>query len=191
MVMTFVVSTFLNSILGLFGLASTSIETLNDLRNSKQIVENIKTRHKAKKINVTKRFVKRSSKKIASSAVSAATIGTAGVVVAIGLLEAKDYCEDKKELHEDEKILFGIKDEFDSDKCFNAAKKDTKEIIISVKDAVPEIVDEAWEDTKDFSNETWEATKEMSADAWGASLKTLEGLWKRITDWINSNEYMN
>ncbi|WP_321323988.1 hypothetical protein [Thiomicrorhabdus sp.] len=184
-VATFVVSTFLNGILGLFGLASTSTKTLNELRNSKQVVENMKKRHAEKKLAVSKKYVKRSSQKIASSAVAAATIGTAGVVVTIAGLEVYEYCEDKKELQEDENILFNKKEEFNFNECLIAANEDSKEIVTSVKKAVPEIVDQAWEDTKGFSSETWETTKAMSASVWSNSLDTLDGLWKKFTDWIN------
>jgi len=184
-VVTFVASTFLNSILGLFGLASTSIETLNDLKSSKQIVEKMRKRHKAKELGVSKRYVKRSSKKIASSAVAAATIGTAGVVMTVAGLEVYDYCDDREELNEDENILFSQSNEFSYNECLSAASEDSKQIIYAVKEAVPKVVDEAWEETKSISRDTWESAKEMSNAAWEESRGALKDYWKIFTDWLN------
>ena len=145
----------------------------------------MKKRHKTKKLGVSKKYVKRSSKKIASSAVAAATIGTAGVVITIAGLEVYDYCEDKEELNEDENILYSKNEEFNYSECLTATSEDSKKIIYSVKEAVPKLVGEAWEDTKNISSDTWESTKEMSAVAWDASLVILEGIWKAFTGWIN------
>jgi ABC-type microcin C transport system permease subunit YejB len=47
-VVAFFISTFLNGILVLFGLTSPSVETLIDLKNAKQNLENLKKRHKIK-----------------------------------------------------------------------------------------------------------------------------------------------
>jgi hypothetical protein len=93
--------------------------------------------------------VKRTSTKIASSTVAAATIGTAAVAITVAGLEVYSYCEDKNELHEDEKNLFKTKTEFDFKQCLIDAKKDSNEIIVAVKKAVPEIVGSAWESFKD------------------------------------------
>lgn len=184
-VIAFVTSMFLNSILGIFGLISTSLDSFNSLQESKQIMGEIKKRHKTKKLNASKKFVKRSSKKIASAAVTAATIGTAGVVIVVAGFEVYDYCEDKKELLADENILFKTNKEFDYSKCLNDAQKDSNEIIILVKEAVPEIVASAWEDTKDISNETWESTKKISADAWASTSDATSRWWESLNDWVN------
>ena len=73
-VVTLVATLFLNTILGAFGLAATSIETLQNLKTSQQIVKRMKTRQAQKKLKVTKRFAKRPAKRIASAAVAAATV---------------------------------------------------------------------------------------------------------------------
>ena len=124
----FTASMFLNSILGVFGLASTSIQTLNNLQESKQIIDKVKKRHKVKKRNVSKRFTKRAGRRIAASAVSAATIGTAAVVVAVATIEVIDYCDDKEEIHNDENLLFKSDEKFDYDECLNEAEEDSRNI---------------------------------------------------------------
>ncbi len=181
-IISFVTSIFLNSILGVFGLVSSSIDSFNNLQESKQIVDKMKNRHKTKKLNASKKFVKRSSKKIASSIVAAATIGTAAVAVTVAGLEVYDYCEDRNELYEDESILFNTKTEFDFKQCLIDAKKDSNEIMLAVKKSVPEIVGSAWENTKDFSNKTWESTKNISTDAWSSTLDTSGQLWESFVD---------
>jgi hypothetical protein len=40
---------FFNTILAAFGLVTTSVEAMNDLRSSKKIAEQMKTQHKEKK----------------------------------------------------------------------------------------------------------------------------------------------
>jgi len=182
---SFTASLFINSILGAFGLVYTSLETFNTLQESHQIIGDVKKRHKTKKMNASKKFVKRSSRKIASSAVSAATIGTAAVVITVAGLEVHDYCEDREELQEDENLLFGTDVTFDYKHCLSDAKNESSEIIISVKKAVPEAVNNAWDETKSFSNEAWESTKKISPDAWISTYNASSSLWKSLTDLAN------
>jgi hypothetical protein len=176
-------SIFMNGILGAFGLAATSVETVNDLRASQAIVEKMRKRHETKKLNVSKKFVKRSGKKIASTSVAAATIGTAAVAVTVAGLEVHDYCEEKEELLTDENILFGTDAEFDYQMCLEEAQKDSESILISVKDSISESVAVSWEHTKDYSAEKWSATKKASAEAWDKVSQSTEGLWERLSDW--------
>lgn len=182
LVVAFVTSMFLNSILGVFGLASTSIKTLNNLQESKQIIDKVKTRHKTKKLNVSKKFAKRTTKRIAASAISASTIGTTAVVVAVVGFEIYDYCEDKKEWIEDNNILFSKGEEFDYRKCWNATKNDTGAMIASVKEAVPDKVTSTWKDTKDISNESWETTKRITFDTWGSTKSISSDTWNFTKD---------
>jgi hypothetical protein len=154
-VISLVASIFLKSILGVFGLAYTSIESIHNLQASKQIIDKVKKRHKSKKLNASKKFISRSSKKIASAAVTAATIGTAGVVITVAALEVYDYCEDKKELNEDGNILFNANHQFDYSQCLADAKKTSNKILISVKKTAPEMVYSVWENTKNISEQTW------------------------------------
>ena len=69
-----------------------------------------------KKSRITKRFVKRSGKRVASGALAAATVGTVAVVAAMTTIEIADYCEEQKELQADLDILDGTSTEFDLDK---------------------------------------------------------------------------
>lgn len=205
LIVAFVSSIFLNSILGVFGLASTSIQTLNNLQESKQIIDKVKTRHKSKKLNASSKFAKRTGRRIAASAVSAATIGTAAVVVAIATFEIFDYCEDKEEIHNDENLLFKSDEKFDFNACLNEATDDSEKIIASIKNAVPEVVESTWEETKNISNNSWEATKSISIGTWNSTKslsleawdatknitsdslsstsETTEKIWRSLIDW--------
>jgi hypothetical protein len=53
---------FLNSILGMFGLAATSVGALATLQASQRIVDTMKARHARKQTRITKRFIKRSGR---------------------------------------------------------------------------------------------------------------------------------
>lgn len=145
-VATFIGSLFLNSILASFGLVSTSIESLQQLQQSKKVVEQMKSRHKVKKKNFSKKFSKRAGAKLSSSATSAIPIvGVVGAIVAVASLEASYYCEDKKELQEDENVLFGTNKLFDNDQCLAEAQQDSKEIVADAKEAVSQSLSDAWD----------------------------------------------
>ena len=182
LVVVFITSMFLNSILGVFGLASTSIETLNNLQESKQIIDKVKKRHKTKKSNMSKKFLKRSSRKITASAVSAASIGTAAVVITVMSLEMLDYCDDKKELQDNENILFNKTNSFNYSECMKEAQKDSSAMILSAKQAFPKMVANSWDSTKNISGSAWEATKATSVQAW-LSTKTIgSDTWHSVSD---------
>ncbi len=177
-------SMFLNSILSIFGLEATSVVTLNNLKESKKIVNKIRARNKAKKIEISKKFVKRTSKKVASSAVSAATIGTAAVVITVAGLEVYDYCDEKREIQEESNILFNEKKEFNYNECLTEASKDSTKIIASVKKAIPGIASKTWESTKNISNETWESTKKIGSETWNSTSEASEKLWNSLSDLV-------
>ncbi|MES9902801.1 MAG: hypothetical protein ABW168_08970 [Sedimenticola sp.] len=171
---------FLNSILGMFDLALTSaesVQTINELKNSKQIVERMKTRNKDRKDAVPGKFLKRTGTKIASSAAAAATIGTAAVVVTVAAFEVESYCDDKKELHEDGNILNSTSDEFDYETCAKEATADTKRLMSSVKDSVTGSVADAWESTKDYTAESMTGVEESSSETWEKTKKSLKSWW--------------
>ena len=172
----FVASFFLNSILGLFNLATIPLSLLPEFHQSKQIIKNlkasnsvhrnkidtIKKRHKTKNLNASKRFSQRSSKKIALSAITAGTIGTVGVVFTVAGLEVYDYCEDKQELLKDENILFDTNKKFNYKTCLDEATKDSKKIITLVKEPIKN----AWNETKDFSQKQWQEVVEEFDNIW-------------------------
>jgi len=173
---------FLNSILGAFGLVSTSLGTFSNLQQSKQTLDLVKKRHKTKKANISKKFVKRTSKKVAASAVSAATVGTAMVVITVAGLEVIDYCNDKEELLNDGNILFRTGDSFDYYECMSEAKNDSSEIIASTREVAPQFVSMAWEDTKKISLDTWESTKVISKNTWAATVNSGLETWASTKD---------
>lgn len=63
-------------------------------------MQKMQSRHKSKSANVSKRFVKRSGKKLAITAVSAATIGIVAVIGTLTYLEISQYCDEKRVLNE-------------------------------------------------------------------------------------------
>ncbi len=181
-VVTFIATMFLNSILGVFSLASTSIETLSNLQESKHIVDTVKKRHQKSKLIISKRFTHRARNRIAASAVSASTIGTAAVVVAVVGFEMYDYCEDKKEWTKENNILFNNDEEFDYSECWNEAKNDTATMVVSIKESVPETVSSTWEATKDISKESWQKTKRITFDTWKSTKSVSSETWNSTVD---------
>jgi len=182
--LAFAANLFLNSILGAFGLVATSVDNLTKLQSSQHVVEKMKTRHKAKKREVTKNFAKKSSKKVASTALAAATIGTVAVVVTMASIEVTDYCEDKKSLQEDANILYGTEDEFDFDRCLEEGKEESKIMIDEIKLSTMESVNAAMDSTVEYSNEQWLAIKEASAKAYESSEVATNELWNSLKQWI-------
>lgn len=182
--LSFAASLFLNTILGAFGLAVTSVDTLTKLQSSQKVVEQMKARHQAKKRDVTKNFAKKSSKKIASTALAAATIGTVAVVVTVASIEVTDYCEEKKSLQEDANILYGTKDEFDFDNCLEEGKQESKIILDEIKDSTIASANEAIDSTIEYSNEQWLAVKQASAKAYKSSEIATNELWFSLKEWM-------
>ncbi len=184
-VVVFVFSVFLKGILGIFGLAYTSAEALGDLKQSSSIVKNLKERHKKKKDNVKTKFAKRSGKKVASTAVAAATVGTAAVIVTVASLEAHEYCEDKRELLDDENTLFETKKKFNYEYCLEEAKKDSKQMVRDIMEKAPKAVSVAWESTKDFGDNAWANTKGFSSDAWESTKSASSSAWQAAAESTN------
>lgn len=177
---------FLNSALGLFGLVSTSLVNLDNLRESKQIVNRIKQRHRVRKANVSRRFVKKSSRKAASTALAASTIGTVAVVLTVTSLEVMDYCDEKRELLEEENILFGTHRKFDYDSCLQEGREESKKIMESVRSDVSIAVKETWRDTKKYSNEKWDEIRRSTLDALDSTAASAGDLWDSLREWINN-----
>ncbi|MCP8689346.1 hypothetical protein [Marinobacterium sedimentorum] len=132
---TMVASLYLNTILGLFGLATTSIDALQELRSSKQVVEQMKQRHQQKKVSASKRLVKRSTKRIGSAILAAATVGTVAVTAVMVGLEVDDYCDEKQSLQEAESILYGTDNNFDIEQCFDEGREELARLLVDAKDA--------------------------------------------------------
>jgi len=182
--LTFAASLFLSTVLGAFGLAATSVESLTKLQSSQKVVEKMKTRHKAKKLDVTKNFAKRSSKKIASTALAAATIGTVAVIVTVASIEVADYCEEKKSLQEDYNILYETTGEFDFDQCLKEGKEESKIVLDEIKNSTISSANAAIDSTVEYSNEQWLAIKEASANAYKSSEIATNELWFSLKEWM-------
>lgn len=157
---TFAASLFLNTILGTFGLVSTSVETFNKLKSSQLVMNKMKVRHQAKTRNITKRLAKRSSRRVASASLAAATIGTAAVAITMTGFEIHDYCEDKASLQTDHNILYGTTDNFDFDSCLKQGKVESARILNEVQQSTSDTLIEAMHLATDYSNEKWLTLKD-------------------------------
>jgi hypothetical protein len=145
----------------------------------------MKDRHKVKKDNVSKRFVKKSGKRIASTAVAASTIGTVAVVLTVASLEVSDYCDENRELLEDENILYGTEKEFDYHSCLEEGKDNVITIMESVKNDSSVAVRSAWENARTYSNEMWDELKEMSIGAFNSTTEATVDLWDSLKEWVS------
>jgi predicted small secreted protein len=177
-------SLFLNTILGVVGLTATSISALQNLKNSQLITERMKKRHVQKKIKTTKRFATRSGKRVASTALAAATIGTVAVVATMTYLEVSNYCEDKQDLQQDANILYGTDVEFDLDQCVKEGEEDSKRILSEVKEQSIETASNAFDNTVQYSAEKWAAIKTASMQALQASGDGASELWDSTKSWL-------
>lgn len=137
---------FFSSLFGMLGYAAIPLDQLHKLKASTQIVDKLKANHKTKKNRVTKKFAKRTGKKVGATAVSAATIGTVAVVGTLTYIELNEYCEEKGELLKEENILFNKSDVFNFSQCMEEAKQDSTQIAEEawsmVKKSGSEVLDE-------------------------------------------------
>jgi len=154
---------FLNSLLGLFGLAATSVSALQQLSASQRVVEQLKSRHQQKKLNVSKRLATRAPRRVASTALAAATLGTVAVALTLTSLELADYCEEKQALQDDENLLYGRSIEFDFEQCFVEAEEESKAILMELKNSSFSAVAEVFSGTLNASG--------VAAEAWWGEIK--------------------
>lgn len=157
---------FLNSILGVFGLAATSVGALQQLNASQRVVEQLKSRHQHKQLQAAKRLTIRAPRRVVSTALAAATIGTVAVALTLTSLEIADYCEEKQALQDDENLLYGSSIEFDLEQCFVEAEEESKAILIALKNSSVSVVAEAFSGTLTASG--------VAAEAW----------WEEIKRWL-------
>jgi uncharacterized membrane protein YdfJ with MMPL/SSD domain len=151
-VATLAASLFLNTIIGAFGRAAIPLATLVQLQASQKIVDTMKARHLRKQTRITKRFIKRSGRRVASAALAAATFGTVVVAAAMTAVGISDYCNEKKELQEEANILYGTAIKFDLDQCLEESAEDAKAIIDEATDTVATKVSDAFDFTADYGN---------------------------------------
>ncbi|MFT5760438.1 MAG: hypothetical protein ACI9LM_005224 [Alteromonadaceae bacterium] len=169
-----VIQFFFSSLLSFFGYAVLPIESLNSLTHSKKIVQKMQHRNKAKSANVSKRFIQRSGKKVAVTAVSAATIGTVAVIGTLTYLEISQYCEDKQVLNEDANILFDTDKEFNMNACLEQGKKDSAQF-----------ANEAWLSIKETSSDVLDSIEKTSDEMLDPSRKATTELFESIDEWFN------
>jgi hypothetical protein len=167
---------FLSSFFAIFGYAVLPIENLKGLTHSKKIVQKMQHRNKTKSANVSKRFIKRSGKKVAVTAVSAATIGTVAVIGTLTYLEISQYCEDKQILNEEANILFDTNIQFDMNACLEQGKVDSANF-----------ANEAWQSVKETSSDVLDSIEQTSDDLLDPSRKATVKLFESIDDWLNQN----
>jgi hypothetical protein len=169
-----VVKFFFSSLLTFFGYAVLPIESLKNLTHSKKIVQKMQHRNKAKSANVSKRFIQRSGKKVAVTAVSAATIGTVAVIGTLTYLEISQYCEDKQVLNEDANILFDTDKQFDMSACLEQGKQDSALF-----------ANEAWLSIKETSSDVLDSIEQTSDEMLDPSRKATVELFESIDEWFN------
>ena len=177
-------SLFLNTILGAFGLAATSIDALQNLRASQQVVEKMKKRHAHKEANVSRKLAKGSTKRVASTALAAATVGTVGVAVTMASFEVAKYCEEKEELQDDANILYGTNVAFDFDQCLEEGKEDSKQMLEDLKNSSVEAIADAFDESAKYSAETWAAIRAASVEAFQAAGAAVGELWDATRAWL-------
>jgi len=163
---------FFSNIFALFGYAALPIEKLTHLNHSKNIVQKMQNRHKAKSANVSKRFIKRSGKKVAVTAVSAATIGTVAVIGTLTYLEVSQYCDEQRILNEDGNILFDEQEVFDMQACLEQGKQDSALF-----------ANEAWQSVKDSGNEVFDSIEKSSDEFLDPSRKATVELFESMDKW--------
>ena len=164
---------FFTSIFALFGYAALPIESLQNLTHSKKVMQKVQSRHKQKSANVSKRFIKRSGKKVAITAVSAATIGTVAVIGTLTYLEISQYCDEKRILNEDANLLFDRQEEFNMQACLEQGKQDSAHF-----------ANEAWESVKESSNELFDDLETSSDELLDPSRKVTVELFESIDKWF-------
>jgi hypothetical protein len=173
-----VIKFFFTSLLATFGYAALPIESLKNLTHSKKIVQKMQSRNKVKSANVSKRFIKRSGKKVAITAVSAATIGTVAVIGTLTYLEVSQYCDDKQALNEEANILFDTENLFDMNACLEQGKKDSAHF-----------ANEAWQSIKDRSSDVLDNIEQTSDELLDPSRKATTELFESIDEWFNQTFY--
>ena len=129
-------------------------------------------RNKIKSANVAKRFIKRSGKKVAITAASAATIGTVAVIGTLTYLEISQYCDEKKRLNDEANILFDTQEKFDMQACLEQGKKDSAQF-----------ANQAWQSVKHSSSDVLESLEKASDQLLDPSRKATTALFESIDKW--------
>lgn len=183
-IITLLGTLFLNTILGVFGLAATSIDVLQHLNASQRVVEQMKSRHQHKKLQAAKRLSTKATRRVASTALAAATIGTVAVAMTVASLEVSDYCEEKETLQDDENLLYGSAIEFDLEQCFEEGKVESKAILTELKHSSARTVSDAFSGTSEYSAELWSAIRQAGLHALYSGSAAAEAWWDDAKRWL-------
>ncbi|MEH6823724.1 MAG: hypothetical protein V7629_07455 [Motiliproteus sp.] len=175
---------FLNTILGVFGLAATSVDVLQRLSASQRVVEQMQSRHQHKKLQAAKRLATKAPRRVASTALAAATIGTVAVVMTVTSLEVADYCEAKRVLQEDENLLYATAVEFDLEQCFEEGKEESKAILTELKNSSISAVSDAFSGTSEYSEEVWSAIRQAGLHGLYSGSAAVEAWWDDARRWL-------
>jgi hypothetical protein len=155
-----VVYLFMTPILGLFSLTTTTVANLHKLEASNAILSRLRDRNKLAKEQLKKKYLAKLGKKLSSSTIAAATIGTAAVAASTVYFAASEYCERQEELLALENELESKNDTFDQEKCLDLAKDDAAELLATVR--APNLADlvEIKEEVISFSSDNWNLLQE-------------------------------
>ncbi len=118
---------FTAPILAMAGLGYTSLETLQTLQVGNTALREMQRRNDKRRQDAGKRFTRKAQKKLAVSALAAATIGTPAVALATIKLEVDDECERREQLHADADLLFGTSTDFDTELCLDELKTEAQD----------------------------------------------------------------
>ena len=184
-IISMVFSLFLNTILGVFGLAATSVQSLQKLKASQEVVQRMTKRHETKKLKASKKIVKRAGKRIGAAAFAAATVGTVAVAAIVTGLEITDYCDEKEELQNDANILYGTDVEFNNRQCVAQAKDDSIAIYYELKSSSSTAVSTAFQKTSEYSAENWRCLVEASRESIDSTKEVTSSLVDRAKTWLS------
>jgi len=162
---------FMGAILGTFGLAATTVGQLQNLRQSQQVVEKLKTKNATKKKTAGKKFTRRVTRRAGASAAAAVVpvVGIAAVAAYVTGEEVRQHCDDLADIQDTENIINGTNIEFSFDDCTDQLKADaeviSKQAVVEAKrtlEELPEKSSEAgaqlWEIIRNAINEHFPGT---------------------------------
>ncbi len=180
-------SLFAQSLLGLFGLAYTSAETLARLHHAQAVVEKLQARHALKKQRAAKRVVKRSARRLAAVGLAAATVGTAAVVVTVASLEADDYCAEQQALQEEADLLYDTASAFDYAQCLAAARSDYGALASETLATLTQATEATVERSRDAGREAWARVRATALELLAAAGSSAQALWDALAARIGEN----
>lgn len=132
-VLSFCFYLFITPLLGLFNLTTVSIGKLQQLEASQAIFSRLKEQHGIKKKAARKKYITKLGKKLGSSSIAAATIGTVAVATTTVYFASIDYCEQQEEILAFDNVVESENIVFDHDRCLDLAKADAVELISDIK----------------------------------------------------------